>query len=127
MRHTEDREQQGDAEDPSEIDSLVRAVAQVSDAEPPHPAPNLIGQRLGPFEIVGRLGAGGMGEVYAAEDREIGRRVALKVLPAALVQDTQRNRRFAAEAVALAALDHAAIVRYVAHGHTPAGEPFLAM
>jgi hypothetical protein len=64
------------------------------------------GQRLGPYEIVGTLGAGGMGEVYRAVDTRLGRPVALKVLPVAAEADPQRVRRFAAEAQALARLRH---------------------
>jgi len=56
---------------------------------------NLVsGQRLGPFEIVGPLGAGGMGEVYKARDVRLDRPVALKVLPPEVVRDPERVRRF---------------------------------
>ena len=65
-----------------------------------------VGARLAAFEIVGRLGAGGMGEVYRARDTKLGREVAIKVLPAALMEDAQYIARFDREAKALAALNH---------------------
>jgi serine/threonine protein kinase len=56
------------------------------------------GKRLGPYEIVSPLGAGGMGEVYRARDPRLGREVAVKVLPASFSQDPDRLRRFEHEA-----------------------------
>ena len=64
------------------------------------------GQRLGPYEILDALGAGGMGEVYRARDSRLGRDVALKVLPADRARDPDRLRRFETEARAVAALTH---------------------
>src|SRR5262245_32657615 len=64
------------------------------------------GTRLGPYEIVAPIGAGGMGEVYRARDTRLGRDVALKVLPAAAAGDPERLRRFEQEARATAALNH---------------------
>jgi eukaryotic-like serine/threonine-protein kinase len=64
------------------------------------------GQKLGPYEILGPLGAGGMGEVYRARDTKLGRDVALKVLPEAVAGDAQRMARFAREAQVLASLNH---------------------
>ncbi|MFN8588970.1 MAG: protein kinase [Candidatus Eisenbacteria bacterium] len=64
------------------------------------------GTRLGPYEVVAPLGAGGMGEVYRARDTRLGRDVALKVLPAAFSRDAERLARFRREAMALAALNH---------------------
>src|SRR5262245_52085753 len=64
------------------------------------------GRRLGPYEVVSSLGAGGMGEVYRARDTRLGRDVALKVLPAERANDPDRLRRFEQEARAVAALDH---------------------
>src|SRR5262245_13550783 len=68
------------------------------------------GARLGPFQIVGPLGAGGMGEVYRARDAKLGRDVALKVLPAAVAADSSSVERFSREASALAAPNHPNIV-----------------
>ena len=64
------------------------------------------GTRLGPYEILGSLGAGGMGEVYRARDTRLGREVAIKVLPSAYSADPDRLRRFEQEARAAAALNH---------------------
>jgi serine/threonine protein kinase len=68
------------------------------------------GLRLGPYEISGALGAGGMGEVYRARDTRLGREVALKVLPAELAADPERQRRFEREARAVAALNHPGVL-----------------
>jgi serine/threonine protein kinase len=64
------------------------------------------GTRLGPYEILASLGAGGMGEVYRARDTKLDREVAVKVLPAALARDTDRLARFEREAKVLASLNH---------------------
>jgi Tol biopolymer transport system component/predicted Ser/Thr protein kinase len=64
------------------------------------------GTRLGPYEILAPIGAGGMGEVYRARDTKLDREVAIKVLPAALAQDPERLARFEREAKVLAALNH---------------------
>src|SRR5579872_1747766 len=66
--------------------------------------------RIGPYEIVATLGAGGMGEVYRARDARLGRDVAVKVLPASYSSDTERLRRFEQEARAAASLNHPNIV-----------------
>ncbi|HEU5251400.1 MAG TPA: protein kinase, partial [Thermoanaerobaculia bacterium] len=64
------------------------------------------GSRLGPYEIVAPLGAGGMGEVYRARDTKLDREVAIKVLPEKLAQDAAALARFEREAKAVAALSH---------------------
>src|SRR4030095_16943448 len=66
----------------------------------------LPGARLGPYEILGAIGAGGMGEVYRARDPRLGRDVALKVLPASFSNDHDRTRWFEQEARAAVALNH---------------------
>ena len=63
-----------------------------------------IGREIGPYQIIERLGAGGMGEVYLAEDRRLARQVALKILPPYFVSDEARLRRFQREARAASAL-----------------------
>src|SRR5689334_10884433 len=68
------------------------------------------GTRLGPYEIVGVLGAGGMGEVYRARDSRLSRDVAIKVLPAELASDGARRKRFEKEARAASGLSHPGIV-----------------
>ena len=62
--------------------------------------------KLGPYEIISLIGAGGMGEVYRARDQRLGRDVAIKILPASFAADPDRLRRFEQEARAVAALNH---------------------
>jgi len=84
------------------------------------------GTRLGPYEITGALGAGGMGEVYRARDTRLQRDVALKVLPEHLSTDAERVARFRREAQLLAALNHPQIATI--HGLEDAnGSQFLVM
>src|SRR5262245_14254404 len=64
------------------------------------------GTRFGPYEITARIGEGGMGEVYRAKDKNLGREVAIKVLPEAFAQDPERLARFEREARTLASLNH---------------------
>ncbi len=68
------------------------------------------GSRLGPYEVLAPLGAGGMGEVYRARDTRLGREVAIKVLPAALASDPERLKRFEREARSASSLNHPNIV-----------------
>ena len=67
------------------------------------------GTRLGPYEVLATLGAGGMGEVYRARDTKLGREVAIKILPADFAQDRDRVARFTREAQILASLNHPSI------------------
>src|SRR5688572_24705566 len=64
------------------------------------------GTRLGAYEIISAIGAGGMGEVYRARDTKLHRDVALKILPAAFATDPDRLARFKREALVLASLNH---------------------
>src|ERR1700758_2952954 len=66
----------------------------------------LPGKRLGPFEILSSIGAGGMGEVYRAKDTRLDRIVALKVIPEVFAADADRMARFEREAKLLASLNH---------------------
>src|SRR5207244_6269655 len=68
------------------------------------------GSRIGPYEVVAPLGAGGMGEVWRARDPRLGREVAVKVLPEELSADDERLKRFEREARAASALNHPNIV-----------------
>jgi Tol biopolymer transport system component len=84
------------------------------------------GTRLGPYEIVAPLGAGGMGEVWRAKDTRLGREVAIKVLPAEFAADADRLRRFEQEARAASALNHPNIVTLYEVGTSEAG-PYLVL
>src|SRR5262245_46611755 len=65
-----------------------------------------VGTKLGRYEIRSKIGAGGMGEVYLAQDAKLNRTVALKILPADLASDQSRMRRFVREAQAASSLSH---------------------
>ena len=65
-----------------------------------------VGSRIGPYEITGAIGAGGMGEVFRARDTKLNRDVAIKVLPAEFAKDHERVARFKREAQILASLNH---------------------
>ena len=86
----------------------------------------IAGTRLGPYEIVAPIGAGGMGEVYRARDSRLGREVAVKVLPQAVASDGERLRRFEQEARSASALNHPNIVTIHDVGHTD-GVSWIAM
>src|SRR6266850_1675367 len=72
------------------------------------------GSRLGPYEVISAIGAGGMGEVYRATDTNLGRQVAIKILPDAFAQNPERVARFEREAKTLASLSHPNIA--IIHG-----------
>ena len=84
------------------------------------------GQMLSTYRIVEKIGEGGMGEVYAAEDTKLKRKVALKILPAATAADPERRARFTREAQAVAALNHPNIVT-IHSVEEAAGVHFLTM
>src|SRR5215468_9104184 len=77
------------------------------------------GTKLGRYEIHSKIGEGGMGEVYLAEDRRLHRKVAVKILPADLASNGNRMRRFEQEATAAAALNHPNIAHIYEIGSSP--------
>src|SRR2546422_8764398 len=84
------------------------------------------GSPLGHYEIRSKLGVGGMGEVYLAQDKQLDRKVALKILPADVAANPERMRRFVQEAKAAAALNHPNIAHIYEIGEA-AGVNFIAM
>src|SRR5262245_42208316 len=93
----------------------------------------MIGQTLGPYQILARLGEGGMGEVYRARDTRLNREVAIKVLPPSVARDPDRLARFEHEARAAAALNHPNIAvlydvgRYMPPDAAGATSPYLVI
>src|SRR5215207_8103499 len=85
------------------------------------------GARLGPYEVLSRIGAGGMGEVWLATELRLGRKVALKLLPAELTRDPDRIVRFEQEARAASALNHPNVCTIHALGETSEGQHYIAM
>jgi serine/threonine protein kinase len=83
------------------------------------------GTKLGLYEIISPLGAGGMGEVYRARDHSLNRDVAVKVLPKELASDPDRLRRFEQEAQAAAALNHPNILAVYGFSTTEELAPYL--
>ena len=91
----------------SKADRFLQTPALNVAAEQLMPRSGLVaGQQIGPYQIQGLLGAGGMGEVYRARDTKLGRDVAIKILPRLFVTDPERLARFEREARLLAALNH---------------------
>ena len=84
------------------------------------------GDRLGSYEILSRLGAGGMGEIYLAHDPRLRRELAVKVLPAASAGDPDRLRRLEQEARSASSLNHRNIITIYDVG-TGGGRAFIAM
>src|SRR5881275_537764 len=84
------------------------------------------GTKLGRYEIRSKIGEGGMGEVYLAQDSQLHRKVALKILPAELTQNKDRLRRFELEAQSAAALNHPHIAHIYEIGKAH-GVHFIAM
>jgi serine/threonine protein kinase len=87
----------------------------------------MIGNTVGYYRITAKLGAGGMGEVFLAEDTRLDRKAAIKFLPADVASDPQRRQRFLAEAKAASALNHPHVCVVYDVGETADGLPFIAM
>ena len=87
---------------------------------------SLTGQAIGPYQLLEMLGRGGMGEVYLAYDSRLNRRVALKLLPTALVDDAERVRRFEQEARAASAISHPNVAHIYEIGEAH-GRHYIAM
>ena len=85
------------------------------------------GESLGDYQLLTLLGAGGMGEVWAAHEQTLGRRVALKLLPEAVTRDPLRISRFEQEARAASALNHPNVAHIYALGQTADGQRYIAM
>ena len=77
----------------------------------------LIATRLGPYEVLAKLGEGGMGQVYRATDTTLGRQVAIKILPDAFAGDAERLARFEREVKTLASLNHPHIAKTAPYFH----------
>src|ERR1700732_2230644 len=87
--------------------------------------PILSGKRLGPYEILSAIGAGGMGEVYRAKDSRLNRIVAVKVLPSHLADSSELRERFEREARTIASLNHPHICTLHDIGHQDGTDYFV--
>ncbi len=87
----------------------------------------MIGKTVGHYRITAKLGAGGMGEVFLAEDTRLERKAAIKFLPAEMATDPERRKRFLTEAKAASALNHPHVCVVYDVGESDSGLPFIAM
>jgi serine/threonine protein kinase len=87
----------------------------------------MIGKTVSHYRITGKLGAGGMGEVFLVEDTQLERQAAIKFLPAEMAADPERRQRFLREAKAASALNHPHVCVVYEVGETEAGLPFIVM
>jgi len=114
-----------DEEDDDEIDDFLREAAQIPATSRPTD-PDRSGETLGHYRLEAKIGEGGMGVVYAARETKLGRSVAIKLLPRALVGDPSRRKRLLREARAAAAISHPAIATIYEAGEID-GDVYLAM
>jgi tRNA A-37 threonylcarbamoyl transferase component Bud32 len=134
-----DRACEGDEALRRELDSLIAtneqqdsflelpALAQAASVLAGTQSTLVAGQRVGRYTVLAPLGAGGMGEVFLAEDTRLGRRVALKLLPSELARDAERRARFEQEARAASALNHPNVCAIYEVGESEDGRHFIAM
>jgi eukaryotic-like serine/threonine-protein kinase len=108
-----------------EIDDFLREAAAIPRSARPAD-PDRSGERLGHYQLEAKIGEGGMGVVYAARDTRLGRSVALKLLPRAVIGDPSRRKRLLREARAAAAITHGSIATIYEAGEID-GDVFLAM
>jgi serine/threonine protein kinase/TolB-like protein/tetratricopeptide (TPR) repeat protein len=108
----------------SHADDLLRVPAAVTVADLTI-AMTLEGVQIGPYQLGARIGAGGMGEVYAARDTRLGRTVAIKVLPSHVADDAHARERFDREARTIAALNHPhiCVLHDIGEATVPSAEP----
>ena len=143
-RHTAEREIAGeeDLAHPSGPQALLDAIVREGATDQSVPSARSIisspggiqsrhltlsaGSRLGPYEILAPIGAGGMGEVYRAKDAKLGREIAVKVLPSATASDPDRRQRFEMEARSASALNHPNILTIYDIGEAD-GTVYIAM
>jgi serine/threonine-protein kinase len=108
-------------------DHLLQAAAELIAAGPEQESSAAVGELVGSYKILSILGAGGMGEVYLAEDLKLGRKVALKLLPTDLSKDENRLRRFEREARLASNLTHPNISTIHEVNETEDGRHFIVM
>jgi serine/threonine-protein kinase len=102
-------------------------ILVVHDAFPETQTQTMIGKTVGNYRIVGRLGEGGMGEVFLAAHPELGRKAAVKILREDLARGSEHVQRFLNEARAADSINHPAIVKVLDMGTMPSGAPYIVM
>jgi serine/threonine protein kinase len=107
-------------------DSFLQQIAAMPDKGSAHPEPQRTGERIAHYEVAEKIGQGGMGIVYAAQDVRLHRKVALKILPVALVANEERRRRFLREARSASAVQHANVATVYDVGES-SGTVYIAM
>src|ERR1700731_3220719 len=110
----------------AQMDNVTQTTDPAGAAAPPSAAPDLTGRVLGDFQVLRRLGQGGMGQVYLAEQVSLKRMVALKILKPDLAANAVSLQRFEAEAKAVARATHSNIVQVHASGESD-GVHYIAL
>ena len=123
----------GDDELYEEVNTLIGLTGQPAagkgDAQAfkPEESGSLVGQTIGPYKVLGKIGVGGMGVVYKARDMRLDRELAIKCLPSHMAGDELARERFITEARAASRLEHPNICSIFDIGETPSGELYMAM